>query len=151
MDALIQAIKYAALGAVEATQPADIFFGTVTAEDPDLTIRVEAQDVITLTKEFLVKTRNVTDYYVDMTVDHVTEDTTKPMTAKMGGGGGDPSFSSHNHKHSHIHPYKGRKPFLVHSRLLVGEKVILARMAGGQKFIILDRIGGENAVSESEN
>lgn len=143
----VQVLKALAVDAVDATYPVNVLFGTVTAEDPDLTIRID-QTQIDLTKDFLVKTRNVTDYYVDMTVDHVTEDTTEPMTSKMAGGGGDASFTSHNHKHSHIHPYKGRKPFLVHSRLLVGEKVILIKMQGGQKFIIVDRVGGENASSE---
>lgn len=144
---ILDLIKTISAGQVNAARPVNVTFGTVKSEDPDLQIMTDQK--LLLTKEFLVKSREVTDYYVDMTVDHMTEDTTEPMTAKMGGGGGDPSFAGHNHKHSHIHPYKGRKPFLVHKRLLVGERVILVSMQGGQMYLILDRVGGENATADT--
>jgi len=35
--------------------------------------------------------------------------------------------------------FKGRKKFIIHNNLSVGEKVVLLRMQGGQKFIVLDR------------
>lgn len=41
---------------------------------------------------------------------------------------------------SHTHGYIGRKTFLVHYGLQVGECVTLIRIQGGQKFIVLDRI-----------
>jgi hypothetical protein len=41
----------------------------------------------------------------------------------------------------HIHDYTGRKTFLVHNALQTGEKVILIRAAGGQKFYVIDRLG----------
>lgn len=145
MNDFLWLIKQAAVDAVNAGRPMGVLYGTVLTEDPDLSIQIDQQMI--LTKEFLVKTRNVTDYYVDMTVDHITEDTDNPETSKMAGGGGDASFASHSHKHSHTHPYKGRKPFLVHNRLLVGEKVILLSVQGGQSYVILDRIGGENATA----
>ena len=146
---MVELLQALTLNAVSSTRPCNILYGTVIAEDPDLTIKIDQKR--TLTKEFLVKTRNVTDYYVDMTVDHITEDTDNPETSKMAGGGGDASFASHSHKHSHTHPYKGRKPFLVHNRLLVGEKVILLSVQGGQSYVILDRIGGENATASDND
>lgn len=149
MSDLIWLLKQTSLDAVNATRPVNVLYGTVMTEDPDLSIKIDQKTI--LTKEFLVKSRNVTDYYVDMTVDHVTEDTTKPETDKTAGGGGDASFASHLHKHSHIHPYKGRKPFLVHNRLLVGEKVILISFQGGQQYLIVDRVGGENATAANNN
>ena len=143
--ALVQLIKQIGEEANKAGRPTSVLFGTVQSEDPNLSVLLDQKKL--LTKEFLIKSRNVTDYYVDMTVDHITEDTDKPETSKMAGGGGDASFASHSHKHSHTHPYKGRKPFLVHNRLLVGERVILIMVQGGQSYLILDRIGGENATT----
>ncbi len=71
-------------------------------------------------------TRNVTDFYTDMTVDHLTEN--------RAGGSGDPAFASHNHG------YVGRKTFLIHNSLIVGDEVILVRMQGGQKYVVMDRV-----------
>ena len=52
--------------------------------------------------------------------------------------GGICSFKSF---HKVMDKYKGRKKFIVHNNLLVGEKVIIAVTQGGQKYIVLDRMG----------
>ncbi len=41
----------------------------------------------------------------------------------------------------HAHEYKGRKKVLLHYGLKQGESVLLVRMQGGQKYLVLDRIG----------
>lgn len=41
----------------------------------------------------------------------------------------------------HAHEYKGRKKVLIHYGLKQGESVLLIRMQGGQKYLVLDRIG----------
>lgn len=38
---------------------------------------------------------------------------------------------------------EGKKQLTVHNALEKGEKVILLRQQGGQKFIVVDRIGGK--------
>lgn len=141
MAILLQTIKDIVRNEVNSQKPAQVLFGTVTSEAP---LKIAIDQWGELTSEFLILSREVTDYDVDMTVDHVTEDTTEPMTAKMAGGGKDPSFTAHQHLHKHTHPYKGRKTFRVHKRLLVGEKVILIRVQGGQKYLVLDRVGVKN-------
>lgn len=122
----------------QASRPVNILLGTVLSEEPNISIKIDQKRV--LTKEFLILTRNVTDHNVDMTVDHWTEDADPQMTAKKSVGGKEPSVNAHAHKHSHKHPYKGRKTFLVHKKLLAGEMVVLASVQGGQKYVILDRI-----------
>jgi hypothetical protein len=87
-----------------------------------------------LPAEFFKLTKAVTDHYVDMTVSHVTEN--------RAGGSLAAAFESHNHD------YKGRKKFLVHNGLKVGEEVILLRAQGGQRFIVLDRVFGH--ITEGE-
>ncbi len=123
-QSFLNVIKKAALEATEASNPATIEFGTVTSVSP---LKIQIDQKLTLTSAQLILTRNVTDYYVDMTVDHLTE--------KRAGGSGENAFSSHDHE------YKGRKTFLVHKSLQVGEEVVLVRMQGGQKFVVFDRLG----------
>lgn len=40
------------------------------------------------------------------------------------------------------HDIEGTKQMTIHNHLEKGEEVILLRMQGGQKYIVLDRIGG---------
>ena len=41
---------------------------------------------------------------------------------------------------THKHSYKGRKKFTVHNALKKGEKVVMIKLQGGQKFVVLDRV-----------
>lgn len=89
-----------------------------------LKIQVSAKSIYT--EKMLILTRNVTDFEVDMTVSHITEN--------RAGGSGDPAFASHNHD------YKGKKKFKVHNALILGDEVVLGRVQGGKRFVVLDRI-----------
>jgi len=42
---------------------------------------------------------------------------------------------------SHTHSYTGRKQFLIHNALVIGDEVILIRLPGGQRFLVIDRLG----------
>ena len=121
---LLNLLKLAAVEAVEANEPMKVWIGKVTSEKP-LKIRIDQQTE--LSEDYLILARDVTDYTVNMEVDHQTE--------KMSGGGKDPSFQSHLHK------YKGIKPFKVLNALKKGEKVIMVSVQGGQQFVVLDRVG----------
>lgn len=113
---LHNALKQCATGAQDASKPMAVVFGTVLLESP-LTVNVEEK--LTLSTAQLVLTRNVTDYTTDMTVDHMTEVAS-----------------------AHAHGYLGRKEFLVHHTLLKGDRVVMLREQGGQRYIILDRVVG---------
>ena len=119
---LVQLVKKAALEAVNASGPMGLCFGTVTSASP---LKIQVDQKKTLTEAQLILTNNVRDFSVEMTVDHTTD--------AASGGSGDASFASHRHD------YTGRKKFKVHLGLKTGEKVILLRCDGGQKFIVLDR------------
>jgi hypothetical protein len=106
-----------------ANKPADVVLGEVVSVEP---LEVKIDQKLILSKEFLVLSRNVTDFEIDMTVDHVTE--------FREGGVSYALFESHNHE------YKGKKSFKVHNALKLGEKVIMLRMQGGQQFYIIDRV-----------
>lgn len=114
-------IQKAAVEAVEKTDPCATRLGTVISTSP-LKIQVDQKTIYT--SKMLILTRNVTDFNVDMTVNHQTEDTA--------GGSGDASFDSHHHT------YSGRKTFRVHNGLTVGEKVLM--LTEGKRVFVLDRI-----------
>ena len=119
----VELVKQAAVEAVEATKPVQYLFGKVISVSP-LKIQVSAKSIYT--EKMLILTRNVTDFEVDMTVSHITEN--------RAGGSGDPAFASHNHE------YKGKKKFKVHNALIVGDCVVLGRVQGGKRFVVFDRI-----------
>jgi hypothetical protein len=121
---LVNAMKKAGLDAVEASSPVNAVFGEVISAAP---LKIKVEQKMTLEAPQLVLTRNVTTHRIDMTVDHVTE--------PRSGGTGDASFESHSHQ------YAGRKTFTVHNALEVGDEVVMLRAQGGQKYIVVDRLG----------
>lgn len=113
MTNIVRAIKKAAKEAVEAADPTEIQFGTVTSTSP---LQISVEQKKTLTSAQLVLTRNVRDYELEMSVEHITEPTD-----------------------GHTHEYKGRKKFIVHNALIIGDRVVLVKMQGGQKYLVLDK------------
>lgn len=144
---LLKLIKGTAVDAVNATQPTGILFGTVTGAAP-LEISIEQNLVLGVAQ--LVLTRNVTEFTTEVTVDWETEkggdeqhNHNATVTVQSGG---DPS---HTHGAtckvlekdiSHQHKIQGRKEITMHNDLQIGEEVILIRMQGGQKFLVVDRV-----------
>lgn len=120
---LYRAMGKIALDAMNNSMPSAILFGTVVSTSP---LKINIEQKMTLESSDLVLTSLVSNFNVDMSMEHRTENTS--------GGSGDASFESHNHE------YKGKKQFTVHLGLNKGEKVILLRVQGGQKFIVLDRV-----------
>lgn len=121
---LMKTIKKAAVQAMKAEKPVEICFGKVTGVSP---LKILVDQKMTLGKSQLVLTRNVTDFTTEVTVNWNTEN--------KSGGSGDSSFASHNHA------VAGRKKITVHNGLVVGDEVILFRQQGGQKYVVVDRIG----------
>lgn len=101
----VEVVKRAAVEAVEAGKPVNILFGTVLSASP-LKIQVDQKSIYT--SKMLILTRNVTDFEVDMTVNHTTED--------KGGGSGAAAYEAHKHA------YVGKKTFKVHNALKAGER-----------------------------
>lgn len=125
MPNLVELVKEIAKKSIEEGMPVAVRFGIVKQEKP-LKIEVEQKLLLEEEHEHLILTHLVKDYYVDMTVSHVTE--------TRAGGSGFPMYESHDHD------YKGRKKFLIHNGLKMGEKVILLQLQGGQQYIVLDRV-----------
>lgn len=131
LNALVRAVKKAAVEAVRAENPMGVCHGTVMGISP---LEITTDQKLILGEKQLILTNAVRDYTVEMTVDHVTEVISHghPVTDTYTGGGTAQPVD-------HSHPYKGRKSFRVHLGLKMGEKVILVRCDGGQQFVVLDR------------
>lgn len=144
---LVKSVKKAAVDAVDASKPVNVCFGTVESVNP-LAINVEQR--MTLRSPQLVLSRNVTDYSVCVTVNWQTESHSQPASQGQAGETKPGGIPEHTHEFetagssgmTHAHPVSGRKEITVHNALEAGEKVILLREQGGQKYIVLDRIGG---------
>lgn len=132
MAGLLDNIKRAALQAVDSTNPAGLYFGTVDSTSP-LTVTIDQK--LTLGEKQLILSTLVQDFDVDLTMSHSTGSYTHThsISDTYTGGG---SASSDTHSHT----YSGTKGFTVHLGLKLGEKVMLLRMQGGQRFLILDRV-----------
>lgn len=117
MDNLINALKQLSVSANEASDPVKIIFGTVESESP-LTIRT--QQKISISEKHLVLTGAVMDKEREMNFDIYTENTN--------------SYTLHSHR------ILGKKKITVCNSLKKGEKVIMLRVQGGQRFIVLDRV-----------
>lgn len=109
-----------------ATNPVQVCFGKVVSVSP---LKIQIDQKITLGKAQLVLTRNVTDYEIEQTV-------SEWETTESSGGSGDSAFASHKHGFN-----TGRKRTTIHNALKGGEEVVLLRQQGGQKYVVLDRVG----------
>ena len=120
----LEIIKRAAVDADEQAQPCDLLFGTVTSVSP-LKIRVEQK--MELGEAQLILTRNVSDYKVKIEGRNVQSFF---FTNDQGG--------TAIVEPPHIHAL-GELEIEIKNALKEGERVVLLKQRGGQKFLVLDR------------
>lgn len=120
MADLTNVIKKAAVEAVKAGKPSDFLYGTVVGVNP---IKISVNQKLVLSSEFLILTGGVKDYSVEASVEWTTEENEGSDAVE-----------------SHVHNVTGTKKIMIHNGLKVGEKVILLMQAGGQMYIVLDRV-----------
>lgn len=132
---MIRLFKQIAKDVIENDKPVAVQTGTVIQINP---IHIRVDDKMTHKEEDgdLILTHLVKDYEVDITVQHSTDSIYKEWDT--------------NHAHpgvglatipiDHEHEYRGRKKIIMHLALKKGEKVLLLRENGGQRYIVLDRV-----------
>lgn len=146
---LIKLIKKFSVEAVASGQPMNLVYGNVVGVEP-LSINIDQR--LTLDEKQLVLSRAVTDYSIFVTMDWQCEiggESEHEHELEIeSNDGGSPSHT-HNIDYEmssedleHIHNINGKKEILIHNSLKSGENVILLRMQGGQKFLVLDRVVG---------
>lgn len=130
MSSITELVKRAALDAMDSKVPSDIVFGEVIKVNP-VEVRIDSSLILKEADGQLKFARNVTDFDLEMTVNHVTEDHTHSHTIS---GSGSASSNTHNHE------YVGTKTFRVHNALKVGETVVMFKKSGGQSYLVYDRL-----------
>ena len=137
----LQVMKRAAVEAVAAGKPAAFCYGTVMAVEP---LQIMAEQKLLLEAEQLELTSAVQDILVDVEICTHTENDiflngrhTHAISDTYTGGG---SCDEGNLNTTHKHAIKGRKQLRIYNGLQVGERVLLLRWPGGQKYLVLDRV-----------
>ena len=129
MTDLLKAIKRASREASEASGPSDFVFGKVISTDP---LQIQVDQKLILTKAQLVLTRSVTDFDTKVTL----KKSDGWKTEERAGGSLAEAFASHDHD-IELNEVKIK----IHNALKSGEEVILLKKKGGQKYLVVDRIG----------
>lgn len=144
---LLILLKKTALEAVEASKPMSFFFGKVTGVEP---LVIDVEQKMKLKASQLIFSRNVTDFDTEISVDTMTNPALETHTHSLSFRMEESGEPLHIHglsgnidakNLSHAHEIKKRMKITVHNRLAVGDKVILIRNKGGQKYLVVDRIG----------
>lgn len=148
---LVKLIKRAAIDAVNASKPCNLVFGTVTSISP---LQINVEQKMTLTSAQIVLSRNVTDYKVKIDINDKTENGASEIDLSHTHGYSGTTGSSNSHSHSysgttetggkiditHSHKFKGIKEIIIKNALAIGDEVIMIRMQGGQKYIVIDKV-----------
>lgn len=139
----LKAIKSAATDAVDAKKPVNVFFGEVQEINP---LKINVEQKMLLGEAQLVLTRNVTDFDTMVTVNWEAEDALgKNHSHKVEGQdsrGDSISLTTGETGLRHGHMLSGQKQLTIHNALEVGDEVVLVRQQEGQKYFVMDRIGG---------
>lgn len=132
---ITQAIQLAAAKTYSAMSPMDIIIGKVKSVEP-LKIYVGTVNA-ELTKDHLILTNAVTDHFVDIHVNHLTD----TISGEWDTTHSHPDAGSGTIPTDHVHSYSGRKKIKIYNGLKVGEFVVIIKVSGGNSYIVLDRIG----------
>lgn len=134
MASLVDAIKKISQGAEEASAPCNVLYGIVTNVNP---LEITIEQKLVLTSEFLVLTKNVTDYSVDVSIDWSTESRSLSATHSHTSS---VDIEEEKINLSHAHSINGTKRITIHNALKKNDNVILIQKRGGQEYIVLDKI-----------
>lgn len=138
---LVETLKRAAVEAIEAKKPVNVYFGEVVSASP---LKINVEQKMILGEKQLILSRNVTDFKTMVTVNWLTESSLNTHTHTVKGtddGGDNIDLTSGAKNLAHTHKITGKKEITIHNGLAVGDEVILLRQQEGQKFIVWDRIG----------
>lgn len=123
---IIEIIKKAAMEACEAAKPVAVLYGKVIKTSP-LTIDLEQK--VQLTEDFLILTKNVMDYKINL--DIATSTDTTNLVANI---------NNETVDLAHKHNVTLKTSITVNNALKLNDKVILMQIQGGQKYVVLDKV-----------
>lgn len=133
MANVVELVKKAAVGAVEASKPVNLLFGKVVSDDP---LQIEIDQKLTYPAAFLILSRNVTDYEVDVEVAFNTEQELEHIHVFTDSNG----ITGKTLPTNHAHEVKATKKLKIKNGLKVDDVVVMMRLQGGKRFLVLDRL-----------
>lgn len=119
MTSLLDVIKQAGVAAVGASNPVNVLYGVVTKTNP---LEVNVDQRFTLSADFLIVTEQLHRYEVELKHSHYYEDTDNSITTTR--------------ETEEALPEK----IVIRKGLELGDKLLLLRIQGGQKYVILDKV-----------
>lgn len=119
MADLLSTIKQAAGDAIRASNPAAVLTGSVTKIKP-LEVRVDQR--FTLTSGLLIVPESLTHFEIELQHTHQYTDTSDSGSTTRTT---QPALND---------------PIVIRQGLKVGDSVLLLRVQGGQKYVIMDRL-----------
>ena len=144
---MIEVIQDIIRQSIDFNKFSDITYGEVVGVDP---LKIKLNEILTLEEENIILTNAVKDHEIDITVQWETEDKniqgvdthTHPFidTGALGITKNAETLPSTNINSTHKHDIKGKKKIIVHNKLKSGEKVLMIKTYGGQKYVVIDRI-----------
>lgn len=160
LNDLTKIMKQLAVNAYEATKPVNVSFGKVVSVSP---LKIQVEQKLTLSKEQLILTRNVTNYKTSISMPSVSTNNSSPKISeslKHDHTVNIDTTTVEDHKHkvsgdtseveikveatlTHKHTISETTlNVTINNGLKINDEVILLRMQGGQKYLVIDRIGG---------
>lgn len=134
---LNESIKMIGFNLINSMRLTDIFFGTVISVSP-LKIQIDQKHI--LEEPSLILTNMVREHAVDVTVSMQTENDAFMIPDHTHKGNlGNPTDTG-TLDTTHKHEIKHKIKMLQHYGLKVNEKVVLLRMQGGQRYLVIDRV-----------
>ena len=110
-NGMIRVMKTAAMDAFNESKPCDVVTGVVESVNP---IKIRLNQEIILGERQLALTEAVSDYNIEVVLNHATEDAL-----------------------IHTHAITGTKTITIKNGLEVGDSVLMIRKHGGQEFIVI--------------
>ena len=159
---LVNAFKHIAAGIFESQKPFSFVFGKVLAgqNDQGKGLKIMVDQKLILGDKQLILTNAVRDHYVKLTTvgetlnqqdgkEHNTEyEENLALTNGVAAVANAAPGTNYDFFAKHRHDYKGDKWWKVNLKLQVGESVLMLRVDGGQKYIVLDRVFPPNNKGE---
>ncbi len=122
----VEMLKRAAIRAVEAQKPVEFCFGEVKNISP---LKILVEQKILLGEVQLILCQNVTEHKIHISVENIQ----------------DFFYEGESQNSMKVDPSRfravKRMPITVHNGLAVGDNVILFRQQGGQKYLVVDKVG----------
>lgn len=132
-------IKKLAIGAFNSGAPTSVLFGVVTSINP---LEITVEQKLKLTKEFLVLTRNVKDYTVEVDIQCTTNNKFLDIEHShtiTGDNIDNINVESTSINMTHNHNISGKKTITIYNALKAYDNVILLQQQGGNNYIVIDK------------